>query len=66
MQRQEQTLTLQTDHVPSLVWLGEMRLVEGRPEAAEAPLLRALALQPRVAASRKAEALDARGLALPC
>ena len=32
----EEALKLQPDHVPSLVWLGEMRLVEGRPEAAAA------------------------------
>jgi tetratricopeptide (TPR) repeat protein len=47
----EQTLALQPDHVPSLVWLGEMRLVEGRPEAAEPPLLKALSLQPQEAAA---------------
>ena len=35
----ERALALQPDHVPRLVWLGEMRLVEGRPDAAE-PLLR--------------------------
>ena len=47
----EQALTLQPDHVPSLVWLGEMRLVEGRPEAAEPPLAKALTLQPQEAAA---------------
>ncbi len=47
----EQALALDPNHVPSLVWLGEMYLVEGRPEAAEPPLAKALTLQPREAAA---------------
>ena len=47
----EQTLTLQPDHVPSLVRLGEMQLARDRPEAAETPLTKALALEPRAAAA---------------
>ena len=47
----EQALTLQPDDVPSLVWLGEMRLLEGKPEAAEPLLSKALSLQPREAAA---------------
>jgi len=43
----ERALTLQPDHVPSLVWLGAMRLVAGNADAADAPLTKALALQPR-------------------
>ena len=43
----ERVLVLQPDHVPSLVWLGAMRLVAGDSEGADAPLSKALALQPR-------------------
>ena len=39
----ERTLALQADHVPSLVWLAEMRLVEGHADAAEPLLTKALA-----------------------
>ena len=46
----ERALTLQADHVPSLVWLAEMRLVEGHADAAEPLLTKALALEPREAA----------------
>ena len=46
----ERTLALQADHVPSLVWLAEMRLVEGHADAAEPLLTKALALEPREAA----------------
>jgi tetratricopeptide (TPR) repeat protein len=47
----ERVLALDPDNVPALVWLGDMRLVEGRPDAAEAPLARALTLAPRDAAA---------------
>ena len=47
----ERALTLQPEHVPSLVWLGDMYLLEGRPEAAESPLAKALTLEPREAAA---------------
>ena len=47
----EQTLSLQPDHVPSLVWLGEMQIARDRAEDAERPLAKALALQPRAAAA---------------
>jgi tetratricopeptide (TPR) repeat protein len=43
----ERVLVLQPDHVPSLVWLGAMRLVAGDSDGADAPLTKALALQPR-------------------
>ena len=43
----ERVLVLQPDHVPSLVWLGAMRLVAGDADGADAPLSKALALQPR-------------------
>jgi tetratricopeptide (TPR) repeat protein len=43
----ERVLVLQPDHVPSLVWLGAMRLVAGDSDGAEAPLSKALALQPK-------------------
>jgi tetratricopeptide (TPR) repeat protein len=43
----ERVLALNPDNVPALVWLGDMRLVEGRPDAAEAPLAKALTLAPR-------------------
>jgi tetratricopeptide (TPR) repeat protein len=46
----EQALAVQADHVPTLVWLGEMRLSLNQPEAAEAVLLRAHSLQPKSAA----------------
>jgi tetratricopeptide (TPR) repeat protein len=42
-----QTLTLQPDHVPSLVWLAEMHLAASRPEAAEPLLIEAQSLQPK-------------------
>src|SRR5580765_5535541 len=38
----ERVLALEPNNVPALVWLGDMRLVEGRPDAAEAPLAKAL------------------------
>jgi len=47
----ERVLALRPDHVPSLVWLGEMNLVQGQPEAAEGVLRKAVALQPREAAA---------------
>jgi tetratricopeptide (TPR) repeat protein len=47
----EHVLTLQPDHVPSLVWLGAMQLVLGNTDAADAPLNKALALQPHDAAA---------------
>jgi tetratricopeptide (TPR) repeat protein len=43
----EQALVLQPDHVPSLVWLAEMRLSQSRPADAKPPLLKAQALAPR-------------------
>jgi tetratricopeptide (TPR) repeat protein len=45
----ERTLALQGDHVPSLLWLGEMRLSQDQPDAAEPLFTRALSLQPRAA-----------------
>jgi tetratricopeptide (TPR) repeat protein len=45
----EHTLTLQADHVPSLVWLAEMRLAQNRPSDAKTPLLKARSLAPREA-----------------
>jgi tetratricopeptide (TPR) repeat protein len=45
----EHALSLQSDHVPSLVWLGEMHLAQNHPDAAEPLFTRALALQPRAA-----------------
>ena len=47
----ERVLALESDNVPALVWLGDMRLVEGNPGAAEAPLAKAQALAPREAAA---------------
>jgi tetratricopeptide (TPR) repeat protein len=46
----EQTLALQPDHVPSLVWLAEMRLAQNRGADAKPLLLEAQALAPRDAA----------------
>jgi tetratricopeptide (TPR) repeat protein len=43
----EQTLALQPDHVPSLVWLAEMHLAQNQPDAAEPLLIRAHSLQSR-------------------
>ena len=54
----ERVLALDPNHVGALIWLGDMRLVEGRPDAAEAPLAKALTLAPREAA-----ALDRAGRA---
>jgi tetratricopeptide (TPR) repeat protein len=42
----EHVLALQPDHVPSLIWLGAMRLLAGDSDGADAPLTKALALQP--------------------
>jgi tetratricopeptide (TPR) repeat protein len=46
----ERVLAIDPNHVAALVWLGDMRLVEGRPDAAEPPLARALTLAPHDAA----------------
>jgi len=46
----EQTLMLQPDHVPSLVWLAEMRLGQNRAADAKPLLLKAQSLAPREAA----------------
>jgi tetratricopeptide (TPR) repeat protein len=46
----EQTLMLRPDHVPSLVWLAEMRLAQSRPAEAKPLLLKARTLEPREAA----------------
>jgi len=46
----ERVLVLEPNHVPSLVWLADMRLLQGRPDAADAPLAKALALAPGDAA----------------
>ena len=46
----EQVLALQPDHVPSLVWLAEMRLAQSRPADARPLLLKAQTLAPRDAA----------------
>jgi tetratricopeptide (TPR) repeat protein len=54
----ERVLALEPENVPALIWLGDMRLIEGRPDAAEAPLAKALTLAPRDAA-----ALDRAGRA---
>ena len=43
----EQALALQAGHVPSLVWLAEMRLAQNRPADARSLLLEAQALAPR-------------------
>jgi len=43
----ERVLALEPENVPALIWLGDMRLIEGRPDAAEAPLAKALTLAPR-------------------
>ena len=45
--RFEQALALQPDHVPSLVWLAEMRLAQSRPADAKPLLLKAQSLEPR-------------------
>jgi tetratricopeptide (TPR) repeat protein len=42
----EQVLTLQPDHVPSLVWLAEMRLAQSRAAEAKPLLLKAQSLAP--------------------
>ena len=42
----ERALTLQPDHVPSLVWLAEMRLAQSRPADAKPFLLKAQSLAP--------------------
>ncbi|MGH8631384.1 MAG: tetratricopeptide repeat protein, partial [Burkholderiales bacterium] len=42
----EQTLALQADHVPSLVWLAEMHLAQSQPDAAGPFLAKAQSLQP--------------------
>jgi tetratricopeptide (TPR) repeat protein len=47
----DRALTMQPDHVPSLIWRAEMDLVEGQPESARPLLEKALALQPREAAA---------------
>jgi tetratricopeptide (TPR) repeat protein len=46
----ERTLSLQPDHVPSLVWLAEMRLAQSRAADARPLLLKARRLEPREAA----------------
>ena len=46
----EQALTLQPDHVPSLVWLAEMRLAQNRAADARPLLVKAQALAPGEAA----------------
>ena len=46
----EETLSLQADHVPSLVWLAEMRLAQNRPADAKPLLVKAGSLSPREAA----------------
>ena len=48
----EQVLALQPDHVPSLVWLAEMRLTQSRPADAKPLLLKAQTLAPGEAAVR--------------
>jgi tetratricopeptide (TPR) repeat protein len=45
----EETLRLQPDHVPSLIWLGEMYLAQSRLDSAESLFTKALSLQPRSA-----------------
>ena len=47
----ERTLTLQPEHVPSLVWLGAMQLLAGNTDAADTALTKALVLQPHDAAA---------------
>ena len=46
----EQALALQADHVPSLVWLAEMRLAQSRVADAKPLLIKAQSLAPREAA----------------
>jgi tetratricopeptide (TPR) repeat protein len=48
----ELTLKLQSDHVPTLLWLGEMHLTQSHAEDAEPLFTKALSLQPRAAAAR--------------
>jgi tetratricopeptide (TPR) repeat protein len=43
----EQTLRLQPDHVPTRVWLADVYIAQGRPEAAAPLLTKALSLNPR-------------------
>ena len=59
----EQTLALQPDHVPSLVWLAEMRLAQNRMADARPLLLKAQSLapgEPAVLFGLGRVALDAR------
>ena len=42
----EQALRLKPEDVAALVWLGDMQLAQSRPEAAAAPLEKALQLEP--------------------
>ena len=44
------SLEKRPDDVAALIWLGEMRLLQSRPEAAEPLFMKALSLQPRLTA----------------
>src|SRR5690242_13885182 len=46
----EQTLTIQADHVPSLVWLANMHLAQSHAPLAKPLLEKARAIEPREAA----------------
>jgi tetratricopeptide (TPR) repeat protein len=48
----EQTLRLQPDHVPTLVWLGEMDLAQNKLDEADPLFRKALSLEPRSGAAR--------------
>ena len=50
--RFEDVLRIKPDHVPTLVWLGTMRLDGGRADLAEPLLVKAVSLDPQSAAAR--------------
>jgi tetratricopeptide (TPR) repeat protein len=47
----EEVLRIKPDHVPALVWLGTLRVDEGRADLAEPLLAKAVSLEPRSAAA---------------
>lgn len=52
MEAFNETLARRPDEVAALVWLGEMQLTAGQPDAAEALFGKALALEPQLQAAR--------------
>ena len=48
----EEALALDPEDVPTLLWLGEVHLAQGRPEAAEPPFEQALSLESRSVLAR--------------